>query len=335
MPETAPAVVSNLKRADNPSSAAPFPTTVTPVTSPAPPAVELTGAGRMEFQAIGTRWVIDTPETLPLSIEARILATINDFDHDWSRFREDSVVSEAAREGGALPVGADGEAMMRLYSRLHAATDGAVNPLIGATLEHLGYDRAYRLVPAPGAPAPVPGWEGRFQGTTALLSLPRGTVLDVGAIGKGRLVDLVADVLRRGRVLDFTVDAGGDLAHAGPGPLRVALEHPYDTSHAVGVVTLPEGALAASATNRRAWADGLHHVIDARTGHPVRDISATWAVARNAMLADAASTAAFFLPPERVLEALDGVHAVIVMPARGPLRHAGLDSDRLEAEVFE
>ena len=290
--------------------------------------------GRMELDAIGTRWVIDTPAPLPLSVEARVTAAINDFDHDWSRFRPDSLVSEIAREGGALPVGKDGEAMMRLYSRLFTATDGAVIPLVGATLEHLGYDRAYRLTPAPGAPAPVPGWEGRFQGTTALLTLPRGTVLDVGAVGKGRLVDIVHGILDRAGIPSSTVDAGGDLRHSGPGPLRVALEHPFDPARAVGVVTFSDAALAASATNRRSWADGIHHVIDARTGSPVRDLPATWAVARTAMLADAASTAAFFLEPEQVLAALDGVYAVVVMPSSGPLRHAGLDDEHLSAELF-
>lgn len=298
------------------------------------PRAETPNAGRMEFDAIGTHWVIDTPQPLPLGLEARIRAEIYDFDADWSRFRKDSLVAAVAREGGQLPVGIDGEAMVRLYTRLFEATDGAVNPFVGATLEHLGYDPTYRLTPAPGAPKPVPGWDGRFQRTTALLQLPQGAVLDVGAVGKGRLVDVVVGVLRRAGIESFTVDAGGDLRHVGPARVRVGLEHPLDPTRAVGVVTLTDGAIAASATNRRAWANGLHHVIDARTGEPVRGILATWAVARNAMLADAASTAAFFLPPQGVLDSLDGVDAVVVMPSSGPLRHAGLADPHVVAELF-
>ena len=52
--------------------------------------------------------------------------------------------------------------------------------------------------------------------------------------------------------------------------------------------------MAASATTRRAWGDGLHHVLDARTGLPVRTIAATWAVAPDAMTADATAAALFF-----------------------------------------
>lgn len=284
-------------------------------------------SGRMQFAGIGTLWTIDTPRPLRLSVEARIQAAVAEFDHAWSRFRSDSLVTALSREGGTIPVGHDGEAMMRLYTRLHAATAGAVNPLVGNSLEHLGYDPTYRLTPAPGAPAPVPAWDGIFHGTTALLTIPRGTVLDIGAIGKGRLVDLVVDILQRAEERTFTVDAGGDMRHGGGTgmpPLRVALEHPYDATRAVGVVGLRDAAIAASATNRRAWAEGLHHVLDARTSLPVDGIAATWAVARTAMLADAASTAAFFLEPHEVLTALDGVHAVVVMPTSGPLRAAGL-----------
>ena len=57
-------------------------------------------------------------------------------------------------------------------------------------------------------------------------------------------------------------------------------------------------ALCASAVNRRAWPSAagttLHHVLDARTGQPVRTIAATWAVAPDAMTADAVATALFF-----------------------------------------
>ncbi len=92
---------------------------------------------------------------------------------------------------------------------------------------------------------------------------------------------------------DVVVDASGDLAVRGAAQ-RIGLEHPYDPRRAIGVVELTDAALCASATNRRAWGDGLHHVLDARTGEPVRTIAATWAIAPTAMRADAISTALFF-----------------------------------------
>lgn len=61
-----------------------------------------------------------------------------------------------------------------------------------------------------------------------------------------------------------------------------------------------ERALCASAVGRRAWGDGLHHVLDARTGVPVRTVAATWAVAETAMHADAIATALFFEGGEKL-----------------------------------
>ena len=76
--------------------------------------------------------------------------------------------------------------------------------------------------------------------------------------------------------------------------VRVGLEHPYAPTKAIGVIELQDAALCASAINRRAWGDGLHHVLDARTGVPVRAWAATWAIAPEAMRADAVATALFF-----------------------------------------
>ena len=92
------------------------------------------------------------------------------------------------------------------------------------------------------------------------------------------------------------IDASGDLLNAGAACRSTwALEHPYDPARAIGIVSLGAGALCASAANRRAWGDGLHHVLDGTTGAPVRTVVASWAMAASAMVADALATALFFV----------------------------------------
>ena len=86
----------------------------------------------------------------------------------------------------------------------------------------------------------------------------------------------------------------------GPLPVDVGLEHPYDPARAIGIVSLGAGALCASAANRRAWGDGLHHVLDGTTGAPVRTVVASWAMAASAMVADALATALFFVDGSRL-----------------------------------
>lgn len=242
------------------------------------------------FEAIGTPWEIETETPLTADQRARVTAIVDRFDQEWSRFRSDSVVS-ALRDGGTVVAPPDAVPMIDAYRRLSRATRGAVNPLVGAGLEAIGYDRAVSL--QPGHPESAPAdWERMLTCADGMLTLHGPAVIDVGALGKGRLVDLVTDALQRlpGRSI---IDASGDLRVIG-GSARIALEHPYDPTSAIGLVEVKGRALCASAVNRRAWGDGLHHVLDARTGIPVRRWAATWTIADDAMRADAIATALFF-----------------------------------------
>ena len=241
------------------------------------------------FDAIGTRWEIESERALTDRERARVGEVIGRFDRQWSRFRSDSVVTELA-VGGSAALPEDATAMLDAYLQLSDATGGAVSPLVGRSLAALGYDSSLSLVASDAEPAPddwpsILGWRER-------LTLAEPAFIDVGALGKGRLVDLVqrelADVAG-----GLVVDASGDLAVRGR-ELRVGLEHPYDSARAIGVATIRDQALCASAVNRRVWGDGLHHVLDARTGLPVRTWAATWAIAADAMHADAVATALFF-----------------------------------------
>lgn len=190
------------------------------------------------------------------------------------------------------------------YDRLHARTEGAVDPLVGRDPELLGYDRANSLTPdsagirSHSAARPQLSKDVRREVLSLLTRRP--LVIDIGAAGKGYLVDIVAGILPEEGFMSFVIDGGGDLLHAGDDPLRIGLEHPFDVGLAIGVAHLKDRALCASAVNRRAWGDGLHHLIDGRTGTPTRDVIATWVVADDAATADGLATALFFVSADHL-----------------------------------
>ena len=252
------------------------------------------GWAAFSFDGIGTSWEVSTPGPLEDGRRRRLLAVVEEYDAAWSRFRTDSTVARAARQPGRFIMPDGAGALGRLYRSLYRLTDGAMTPLVGGSLEQLGYDPAYSLRPR-GIPLPAPRWDDVLDWQDAVLTTTAPVVLDVGAAGKGQLADLLAAELRAQGVGEHFIDASGDLLNSGPAAVTVGLEHPYDPGRAIGTISLGTGALCASAANRRAWGDGLHHVLDGTTGKPVSSVVATWALAGDAMTADALATALFFV----------------------------------------
>jgi FAD:protein FMN transferase len=279
------------------------------------------------FEGIGTQWEISTPEALAPAVRRQLLETVSDYDMTYSRFRPDSLVSGLSREPGSITLPGHAGALLGVYAALYRLSGGAMTPLIGSSLERLGYDPAYTLTPA-GNPVAPPRWEDVLDWTGTALTVSEPVVLDIGAAGKGQLVDLLAGVLGTNGHSDFLIDGSGDMLHAGTHPVVVALEHPYDPGQAIGTVELNNSALCASASNRRAWGDGLHHVLDGTTGKPVHTTVATWTMAGSALEADALATALFMLEPNPLQEEFD--FAWLRVSSSG----AATFSDRFEGRLF-
>lgn len=252
---------------------------------------------RTSFDAIGTRWTLSTASPVAPATTARIAAVVDEYDRTWSRFRADSLVAALAATGGPLDLGPTAPPLLALLERLRALTGAAMSPFVAGSLTHLGYGAAVDLHAREGY-RPADAARVTTEGSAVRIDPP--ALLDVGSAGKGQLADLVSAELAADGHDERTVDASGDVVVSGP-PVRVALEHPFDPTAAIGVVELRDAAIAGSAANRRDWSVGgrrLHHVLDARTGSPVETVAATWAIAPAGMLADALATALFLVPPE-------------------------------------
>ena len=249
----------------------------------------------LTFEALGTAWSIETAEPLSSSFKNRITQCINAFSARYSRFDPSSFVSVAARYGGTYRAPRGMSDLLWHYDKLYALSSGAINPLVGTSLEALGYDASYSFVAK--EPISAPSYEHALHLKGRTVSIARGALLDVGAIGKGYLVDAVAQLVKAHHAT-YVIDGSGDMrVHtATTEPEIIGLEDPRDPSRVIGAVRLHDGALCASAPNRRAWQENLHHIIDARTGRPLEtDIIATWAIASTTTVADALTTALFFV----------------------------------------
>ena len=66
------------------------------------------GWTHFSFDGIGTRWEISTPSRLSGELRRGLLATVEEYDAAWSRFRPDSLIADAARTPGRIELPAEG-----------------------------------------------------------------------------------------------------------------------------------------------------------------------------------------------------------------------------------
>ena len=249
------------------------------------------------FEALGTRWEIVSDKVIQPSLQERIEDYIEQFDATYSRFRTDSLVYQMSQYNGeyVLPEGSD--EMFDFYDSLYELSNKKVTPLVGDTLSSAGYDKDYSLRPDDEI-VKVPDYKNIHRvGLDITLSMP--TMIDIGAVGKGYLVDKIVELMRKNGHDSFVVDASGDIYCAGDRAEVVGLENPHDTKEIIGSVELTDKALCASAVNRRAWGD-WHHVIDPSTSRPTNEVVATWVIADSTMIADGLATALFFTAPKKL-----------------------------------
>lgn len=282
---------------------------------------------RHDFEAIGTHWSIDTDEKLTPTVLSQLHDRTEQFDRTYSRFRPDSLVTRLAKDGGTAEFPDDASKLFAFYRKLYDATSGKVTPLVGAVLEHLGYDAGYSLVRRPGY-ASVPEWDDVLTVQGNVLAAAEPVLLDLGAAGKGYLVDILAELLDAAGITCYLIDASGDIVARGPVVSRVGLENPLDPTTVIGVADLHDAALCGSATNRRTWGEGLHHIVDPTTAEPTREVVATWVVAPTAMVADGLATALFLTEPNGLAEHFD--FSYVRIPAAGGVEY----SINFDGELF-
>ena len=250
-----------------------------------------------EQKVLGSILVIQLPAGAGEGVFGRCFAEAKRIEQKFSRFLPDS---ELCRLNANLGVWQDAsEEYLHLLGRaqeFYEKSGGRFDVSLKADLERLGYDPSYSFRRKGGRAKD-------FEDESPAYSIDerRGQValfreVELGGLGKGYALDRIAQIIDAAGLQHYCINAGGDIyARRGAGelPWRVLLEHPGDPKRAMGEIALDGQAIAASAPNRRKWGDGLHHLLDAKTGEPVTGVKATFIVAKTGIEADAYSTAIF------------------------------------------
>jgi thiamine biosynthesis lipoprotein len=192
-----------------------------------------------------------------------------------------------ARPGDTITLDARTRAVLAQALALNRASDGAFNIAVGRELVSRG------LLQAPAGTAPY-GIDPDASLTPLTLESNRVTKwgdcwIDLGGIAKGYAVDRALEVLARHGIGAILVNAGGDLRHAGPSPIRVHLRDPASPTRLIGPLEIGNRALASSATSGLAPAPRLDAValLDGRSRRALPTGIGVSVMARTCMMADA------------------------------------------------
>lgn len=194
--------------------------------------------------------------------------------------------------------------MVRLSQFAEQASGGRFNPAIGNLIELWGFHTSeYPINGPPPSGSQIQqlveqhpsSLDISLDGLTLVSSNP-SVQLDFGGIAKGYAIDLACGTLRSRGVENAIVNAGGDLrvfGKHGPRPWRIAVRNPSGGVIG-GLESGTDEAVFTSGNYERFRQDEdtrYPHILDPRTGWPVKHVASVTVIAEQGWLADAAATA--------------------------------------------
>ena len=237
-----------------------------------------------EFQAMAcpceARFEIGDPDEA-LRLGRIVQAEAGRIEARYSRYKPDSILSKINASGGA-PVVVDDEtaSLLDYAAQCHALSNGLFDITSGALRRAWGRFDGSDRIPEPEAVKailPFVGWDKVVWRRPEII-LPAGMEIDFGGFGKEYAVDRAAMALSRETDLAFLVNFGGDLRvggrRRGGARWRISLESPDVEGAVEATLEIATGGLATSGDARRfLMKDGVRysHILDPRTGWPVKD----------------------------------------------------------------
>ena len=167
------------------------------------------------------------------------------------------------------------------------------------------------------------------------ITLAKSQRLDLGSIGKGYATDLAFDHLAK-YFPAIMINAGGDVRAIGVENVKPSWNldlykadlpnTKQSPNKSLGVVRISDGSSIAGSGGWIRRVKFFHHLINPRTGLPENKISQTYALAENAIKADAWATVLFLMGEEGIKLAHKNNIEYIIINANG---------NKYESKVFQ
>jgi thiamine biosynthesis lipoprotein len=228
-----------------------------------------------EGKVMGTNARILTIGGMP-DLADRLFDVLKSLELRWSRFIDSSELSVANMNPGiAQPVSEDTHELIEAMKRGHTLTRGAFDPTLLPALVAEGYLTSLvspELTTRVHVAARSRGNLADVEIGNGILTVPTGTMIDSGGVGKGLAADIAVRMATEAGAVGVLVDVGGDVRVCGFSPRgdswRLAIENPLDTAKRLSVITVSDSGIATSTVTKRRFQSGVretHHIISPKT----------------------------------------------------------------------
>ena len=162
--------------------------------------------------------------------------------------------------------------------------------------------------------------------------------IDLGGIAKGYAVGLIGEFLEDNGIVDYIVNAGGDMLISGNKfgrPWRIGIQDPYAPGIVASLEIEGRHSLFTSGNYRRRYLRGgelVHHIIDPRDGRPARGQSSATVLVDDPVRADVAATVLMIdgIHNSRKLALSLGVKDYLIVSESREIRVSGPFAEKLE-----
>ena len=258
------------------------------------------------FNAMGSpcelQLYADDPAAAHTAIQA-VVADVSRLEARYSRYRTDSLLADinrVAETGGSIQVDAETASLLDYAAACHAQSGGLFDVTSGL-LRHAWRFESGQL-PEPARIESLlerVGWH-KLRWNPPVLTFPvAGMALDLGGVVKEYAADRAAVLCQNQGIRHGIVNLGGDIRVIGPHadgrPWRLGIQHPRQERTVIRTLELSQGGMASSGDYARCI--NIHgtrygHILDPRTGWPVRHLAAVSVWADFCVVAGSASTIA-------------------------------------------
>lgn len=261
---------------------------------------------RHAFKAMGSPCEIQlyaASDAQAKRVAAAAIADVRRLEALYSRYRSDSFLSainRVAASGGCISVDEETAGLLNYAATCYRESGGLFDITSGILRRAWRFERGELPDEEQvGSLLDKVGWH-KLRWAPPILEFPvPGMEIDFGGVVKEYAVDRAAAICLEAGVEHGVVNLGGDIKIIGPhpdgSPWRVGIKHPRHPEGVIQTLLLSNGALASSGDYERCIiVDGVRygHVLNPKTGWPVRHLASVSVAGPLCVVAGSASTIA-------------------------------------------